>query len=792
MRHLYYTLQTLLRGHGGTAEKIISLTLGLAMGVLLFAQIAYELSFDRFYPNPDTLVMLRMRNVTKGVPEYGYNYGTYRPAAADLSEAFPDLVESACLTSNLWTPAFYKDDKKLDDIQTLFADTAYFATTGLTLLQGDPMDLGVQGNAFISESMARRLYGDESPIGKVLSVEKLFDVTIRGIYADVPRSSIMPHDLLLSMAALDWAYGRGTWDMNNLYGVLGFSIFFVSILNYVLRAVAAMSRRAKLVGVHKCSGADGRHILSMFLWETGLLVAASILCGGVLLWLLRGQVEELLGSRLTDLFTWQTLYVPLDTVLLLFLVAGVVPGRIYARIPVTQVFRRYTDGKRSWKRGLLTVQFIGVAFIGGLLLTTVWQYHDLMTRSVGFRAEGLAVGTVTGNIQRAQGVADAIRREPYVEAVAGSSNNLLVHYSTNRLTDNQGNFICPLHFTQIDKDFPQVTGIRLLEGHWPQHRGEAVVGRKTVETLKWGDTAIGRQLPIDLSWAGLEEPAIVTGVVENVRNMGFFASQTCTAFILNDRVRTFNVRLKAPLDENLKRLNAFVKSAYPDLSLEFTTYQDIRREQNASVSTFRNTVWVTTACIILIVLMGLIGYVSDETQRRSKEIAVRKVNGAEASDILRLLSVDILKIAVLAVAAGMAAAWYVSGQWMQQFADSRLLSPAWYALLALGRRSAEGLAHRQRESCAEHQKRVKANKKVPPAFLSMREGQGDSLILRTPIGRKIWCYCMACGWNRCFRRTYHRRISTAVTKAKKSLTGMLVQMPSSPMNCGNTSRQGSR
>ena len=744
MRHLYYTLQTLLRGHGGTAEKIISLTLGLAMGVLLFAQIAYELSFDRFYPNPDTLVMLRMRNVTKGVPAAEYNYGTYRPAAADLSEAFPELVESACLTSNFWRPAFYKDDKKLDDIQTLFADTAYFATTGLTLLKGDPKDLALHSNAFISESMARQLYGDESPIGKELSVEKLFNVTIRGVYADVPRNSIMPHDLLLPMAAMDWAYGAGTWGTNNLYGVLfrlkqptdvdamnsriqkaveqytdphlgddvvteysvlplykvyrslpdstrrlvilgvlGFSIFFVSILNYVLRAVAAMSRRAKQVGVHKCSGADGWHILSMFLWETGLLVAASILCGGALLWLLRGQVEELLGSRLTDLFTWQTLYVPLGTVLLLFLVAGVVPGRIYARIPVTQVFRRYTDGKRSWKRGLLTVQFIGVAFIGGMLLTTVWQYHDLMTRSVGFRAEGLAVGMVTGNIERAQGVADAIRREPYVEAVAGSGTSLLAHYSTNRLTDNQGNFICPLHFTLMDKEMPQVTGMTLLEGHWPQHRGEAVVGRTTVETLKWGDTAIGRKLPVDPSWARLEEQPVVTGVVEDVRNMGFFQGQTCTAFILNDRVRTFNVRLKAPLDDNLKRLNAFIKSAYPDLSLEFTTYQDIRREQNASVSTFRNTVWVTTACIILIVLMGLIGYVSDETQRRSKEIAVRKVNGAEASDILRLLSVDILKIAVLAVAAGMAAAWYVSGQWMQQFADSRLLSPAWYALLAL-------------------------------------------------------------------------------------------------------------
>lgn len=744
MRQLYYTLQTLLRGHGGTLEKLISLTLGLVMGVLLFTQIAYELSFDRFYPNPEALVMLRMREVRQGVPDREYNYGTYRPAAADLSEAFPGLIKSACLTSNFWQPTIYKDDKKLKDIQTLFADTAYFQTTGLQLLQGIPKDLGVQGNAFISQRKARELYGDENPIGKELSIEKWFNVTIRGVYADIPGNSIMPHDLLLSMAAMDWAFGAGTWGTNNLYGilfrlkqpadvetlnnriqkaveqytdthlgkdvvteysvlplykvyrsfpdstrrlvilgVLGFSIFFVSVLNYVLRAVATMSRRAKMVGVHKCCGADGWHILSMFLWETGLLVVASILCGGILLWLLREQVEELLGSNLSDLFTGQTLYVPLGTVLLLFIVAGVVPGRIYARIPVTQVFRRYTDGKRSWKRGLLFVQFIGMAFIGGLLLTTVWQYHDLMNRSVGFRSEGLAVGTITGNIKRASGVADAIRREPYVETIAGSSNSLLAHYSTNRLTDNQGNFICPLHFLIIDKDLPQVTGMKLIEGHWPQHRGESVVGLTTVETLKWGDTAIGHQLPIDPSWAGLEEPPVVVGVVEDVRNMGFFESQTCTAFILNDRVRTFNVRLKNPVEDNLKKLNAFVKSTYPDLALEFATYQEIRQEQNASVSAFRNTVWVTTGCIILIVLMGLIGYVSDETQRRSKEIAIRKVNGAEAGNILGMLSIDILKIAVVAVAAGMASAWYVSGQWMQQFADSRLLSPLWYVLLAL-------------------------------------------------------------------------------------------------------------
>lgn len=729
MRYLYYTLQTLRRGHSSNSIKLVSLTLGLLVGVLLFAQIAYELSFDRFYPEPETLVTLRMRDVKKGVPSAGYNYGTYRPAAADLQEALPDLIESACLTGNFWQPTLYLEDKKLEDVQTLFADTLYFHTTGLQLLRGNPHDLSLQSTAFISQSKARELFGDEDPVGKEISVEKLFNVTIRGVYADVPSNTVFPHSLLLSMSVMDWGFGQGTWGTNNIYGVLfrlkhpgdvekmnqvvqkaveqytdthlgdevvteysvqplyqvyrslpdttqrlvilgllGFSIFFVSAMNYVLAAVASMNRRAKAIGVHKCSGADSWHIFAMFLWETGLMVVASVVCAAMLMYLFREQIGDLLGSNLADLFTWQTLYVPLGLVVLLFVVAGLLPGRIYAQIPVTQVFRRYTEGKRGWKRGLLAVQFVGVAFICGMLFTAVWQYRDLMNRSVGFRSDGLAVGLLTGSLERTEGVADAIRREPYVEAVAAGSNNLLSHYSTNRLNDNQGNFIAPLHFMVVDKDFPEVTGLKLLAGAWPRHKGEAVVGKTTVETMKWADNGIGLQLPIEPSWAGLDEPPIIVGMVDDVRNMGFFAEQTCTAFILGDRLRCFNVRLKAPLDDNLRKLNGFVKSTYPDLGLEFTTYHEIRREMNADVSRFRNIVWVTTLCIVLIVLMGLIGYVSDETERRSKEIAVRKVNGATAGDILRLLSRGVLLIAAPSVLLGTAVAWYVGMEWLTQFA----------------------------------------------------------------------------------------------------------------------------
>ena len=87
MRHLYYIIQTLLRGRGGNLVKLTSLTLGLLVGILLFSQIAYELSYENFYKDPERLVVLRMREVRDGIPNQDYNYGTYRPAAADLWEA---------------------------------------------------------------------------------------------------------------------------------------------------------------------------------------------------------------------------------------------------------------------------------------------------------------------------------------------------------------------------------------------------------------------------------------------------------------------------------------------------------------------------------------------------------------------------------------------------------------------------------------------------------------------------------------------------------------------------------
>ena len=737
--------------------KLLSLTLGLTVGVLLFSQIVYELNYDTFYKEHEKLAMFGTRMIQKNGEITDWEYDTFRPAAAALMESLPDEVECATPFIMFMQPDLYKDDNKLEDTQVLFGDTLYFRTMGIDLLQGDPHYLAQKGSVFLSQSKAREWFGDESPIGKTLSMDKSRELTVRGIYDDIPGNVLFRHNAVISLPTIEESYGQGTWSSNDMYMVyvrlrevdalerinarmtdilskytavkerwdgstlegqllpatdfylsnqtnvqrlvilfvLGFSIFFVSGMNYVLAAIATLGRRAKMVGVHKCCGADAGHILGLFLTETGLLLMLSLLgCAG-LLYLLSEQIEDLTGVyRLSELFTWQTLWVPLTTVLVLFLLAGVLPGRMFARIPVTQVFRRYTDDKRSWKRGLLFVQFVGVAFILGLLLTSAWQFHRLMTLEIGFRTERLAVGTAgagfgaygTEFAEGAQRLADDLRRQPFVEEVGVSEQSLLTHYSSKPIRVPDSEAFCHLHYQYVAKGFPQAVGMELVEGRWPEQEGEALVNENLVKNMNWGKQVIGRELESVPALRHTYElgDARVVGVIRDVRNMGFFSAQTNVAYIVCPYIAaTFHVRLKAPDSDNLRRLNQFVNDTYPQLGLSFTSYKDVRLEQNESVSRFRNIVSVTSLCIFFIVLMGLIGYVNHETQRRSKEIAVRKVNGAEAVDILRLLAKDILKVAGGSVWIGVACAYYTSTLWMEQFPDSQLPSLLWYVLLVL-------------------------------------------------------------------------------------------------------------
>lgn len=122
---------------------------------------------------------------------------------------------------------------------------------------------------------------------------------------------------------------------------IAFAILFAALMNYVLLVISSMVTRSKDVAIHKCYGATGWNITDMIFSEAFLNLLISVGLSTLLVFGFRRIVEELLGTSLSSLFTPDTLMILLGVCVLVFLVAGLLPSQLFARIPVALVFRSY-------------------------------------------------------------------------------------------------------------------------------------------------------------------------------------------------------------------------------------------------------------------------------------------------------------------------------------------------------------------------------------------------------------------------------------------------------------------
>lgn len=418
----------------------------------------------------------------------------------------------------------------------------------------------------------------------------------------------------------------------------------------------------------------------MFLLETAVVIAAALLLMGLLVLNFRDFVEDTAAAKLSMLLAPERIWVSVLVVAVLFLVGGVLPGRLFASIPVSQVFRRYTEGKKGWKRPLLFVQFAGVAFICGLMCVVMAQYRYVLNKDMGYNPERLVMGELALRDSEARYAAlQFFKGLPYVEAVSSANGTPIEGYSGMMIQDEAGQalFSARTDF-YVREDFPALMGMTMKAGRMARNREEAVVNETFADRMHWGEEVVGRTVYAEgtaFKVTGLlKDFQIESFTTEKMPYIGFGS----TLFY-----GMVHIRLKEPFSENLQKLNAAVADNYPDKTIDFVSYEKEIEKCYNSVRVFRNATLMAAVTMFFIMLMGLIGYTTDEVRRRSKEIAIRKVNGAEASTILELLSRDVLYVAAPAVLIGTVVSWYVNDVWMDQFAEQVPMSWAVYVLIAI-------------------------------------------------------------------------------------------------------------
>lgn len=735
--------------------KVLSLSIGLSVGIVLIAKVFFELSYDSFYKDIDRVYTIRNYYSQHGDEnDYGQVSGA---VPVGFMEEVPG-VECGTRTTYVFNGDTYLDEDGNKLKATLVcADTCFFKVFDRPILAGDPVQvLGKWGSVMVSRSFAEKMGGVQECIGKQIANADMdgLKLTIEGVFEDFPKNGSLDYDILLSMET----YGKRSTDnwMGNdrykgyvklmpgvdpntltdairkmqeahqpleqieaqgtslkyflkpfsnmhtsspevktqviLLSIIAALLIIISLLNYILIVISSMVKRSKEVGVRKCYGAEGKHIYGMLTKEASTHILLSMGLAAVIIFAGRGIVENLLGVPFQTLLVPQSIVAIAAVLVLVLVISIVVPAELYQRIPVYAALKNYTENSRRWKLGLLGVQVLINVFLVVVMIIIGRQYQKVSHANTGYDYKNLYYFDMFDGDRQAQVRAvETLRRLPEVSGVAAAYN--LPYAGSNGdnvyLPDDDRELFNIADQYECSESFYDLMGIEFLEGRAPRDSSEIVVDEKFVKKIAeftdWSDGAVGKQVFITghdgkgimdkghFTISGVYKSYLIGNLQDVDERPGalFYGEIGSMAHWMPHIL--FKVRPDA-----LEKVRGALNEALPDKEINIVSYAEEMRAAYADSKKMRNTMALGVVFSLLIALLGLIGFIKDESLRRSKEMAVRKINGATTRNILSIFAKDIMKLSAVMAVIACAAAFFVAHKWLEQFAEKVSLNPLYF------------------------------------------------------------------------------------------------------------------
>ena len=735
--------------------KVLSLSIGLSVGIVLIAKVFFELSYDSFYKDIDRVYTIRNYYSQHGDE---HDYGQVSGAVpVGFMEEVPG-IEVGTRTTFVFNGDIYldADGNKLKGT-LVCADTCFFKVFDRPILAGDPVQvLGKWGSVMVNRSFAEKMGGVQECIGKQIANADMdgLKMTIEGVFDDFPKNGSLDYDILLSMDT----YGKRStdnWLGNDRYkgyvklapgidpntlsdairkmqeahqpleqmeaqgismryflspfstmhtsspkvrtqvillSIIAALLIIISLLNYILIVISSMVKRSREVGVRKCYGAEGKHIYWMLTKESLLHMSLSLVIAAIIIFAGRGIVENLLGVPFQTLLVPQSIVAIAAVLLFVLVISIVVPAELYQRIPVLAAIKNHTENSRRWKLSLIGVQVLINVFLVVMMLIIGSQYQKVSNADTGYDYKNLYYFDLFDGDRHAQVRAvETLRRLPEVSGVAAAYN--LPYSGSNGdnvyLPEDDRELFNIADQYECSPEFYELLNIRFVEGRAPRDSSEVVVDEKFVQKMAcftdWSDGAVGKQVFITghggngmmdkgyFTISGVYKSFLIGNLQDVDERPGalFYGEIGSMAHWMPHIL--FKVRPDA-----LEKVRGALNEALPDKEINIVSYAEEMRAAYADSKKMRNTMALGVVFSLLIALLGLIGFIKDESLRRSKEMAVRKINGATTRNILSIFAKDIMKLSAVMAVIACAAAFFVAHKWLEQFAEKVSLNPLYF------------------------------------------------------------------------------------------------------------------
>lgn len=755
-------------------SHVVINTLGLAIGIAFFVMIGlfviHELSYDQFNENKDRIYRL----ILDGKIGEQEVLGSFTPApmAAAFKEEIPEIIEAARMDNWEETVVRYEDKTYIED-HFVLADSTFFNIFSIPLIKGNPREaLNAPHKVVLTESAAKKYFGNEDPIGKMLLIgTDTTQYSVTGICKDIPDNSHFEFNMLGSFLT-HWRANEEIWLSNSFatyilltegaspkdveekikpillkhigpeleqfmginpeafqasgsrYGILlqsltdihlnpavqtqfkqpndrkyvyifalvAIAILFIAVINYMNLATAQSAGRGHEVGLKKVVGSSKYELVWQFLVESIIFSLISLVIALLLIELLLPYFNNLvqLNLYLPYLEKWYVIPFLLALTLIVGIASGAYPAFFLSSFkPAAVLSGKLRSGMKSGiLRSILVVFQLTISIT--LIVSTIVifrQIHYMLNKDLGFKKEQLMV------IEQVHALEDKIpvfKKEienipgviacTHSTAVPGHMNNVNGYMIEGRTGDNT--ILMTTAWT--DHDHLKTYGIELIEGRFLSEEfasdsNACVINEMAVKNFQLEDPLNTRFIQptpygehrIFRNVVGVVKDFHFTSLRENIEPFVFMNAGS------DQKWGYFSIKM---IPENINQTTNQIIKIWKDFTNDYPIqyfymdedfnrqYQEDRRTGSLSL--------VFGILAIFIASLGLYGLTSFTVEQRTREIGIRKIQGANISRIVYLMLKESTVMIIIATMIAWVLAYLYLSKWLENYFYRIKLSPA--------------------------------------------------------------------------------------------------------------------
>ena len=491
-------------------------------------------------------------------------------------------------------------------------------------------------------------------------------------------------------------------DLRVLYILSAVALFilFIAAINFINLSTAQSIQRTKEIGILKVLGSEKSNILFQFLTETFILalmaVAIALIAIKPLLKIFAAYTPAGVQFHFTDYTNWLFLGgIAIFTTLL----AGFYPARLLTAFkPVSSLKGKVSeraDNKGYLRKSFIVFQFtISLLFIIGTLAVGN-QINYMQNKDLGIKTSNIITLPMVmpwrEQPDKAKVLAGQIKQVPGVEQVIteGTPPVSRGHMGDPIRLRGPLDWSIDSYTYSSDEHFVPFYHMKLIAGRNLLHSDSAreyLINETAAKALGFRDPrdAVGKLL----LWGPRTKKFPIAGVVADFYESSFF-EKIHPCVILNDPERQMSIALKLTPAEYQKgdlpllvnRIAKEWKKVYPEEPFDYSFLGDSIEKMYESEQQTQWLMRTATLITIFISCMGLFGLAMFTTERRTKEISIRKVMGASVASILTMLNKEVVVLIAISLLIASPIAWIFIHKWLQNFAYHTSLS-LWVFILA--------------------------------------------------------------------------------------------------------------